>query len=504
MLLSPARRGLLLAALLILALPAAASASLVERQAPPPGPRVVNGTLATAGEYPAQGFLRFDADPGPGTSFFSCGGTLVGSRQFLTAAHCSVDSTETALPPGNFTVTLGEIDRSQFTPTLQHSVSAVDVHPDYSADTHQNDVTMLTLSAPVDLQPARVVEDGEQQLWAPGKLARVVGWGTTCSSGCGSSQILREADVPLVSDSSCGASTSYGSDFDPETMVCAGDPPGTALPRDTCQGDSGGPLYVPDFGSTPANPQFATAGVVSWGIGCANTSFPGIYTRIGEGALNDWTLERTPRAKFKLDHAATATQPVTLLGVATHPEGPTYFTTYKWDFDQDGQFDDATGKSVPGVIYPAAGRQIVGFEASKPEGDVARFYGAFDVAAPPATLPPAAATSTAPPGSLVPATVLRFATLKAPKSLRARAGRFSVKVSFNVGAPAGTAVVRVLLKGKKIGSGRVRVRPGRTSTAKVKLTKAGLRKLKRAKRLKVSLRITVGGKQTRKALTIKR
>ena len=62
--------------------------------------------------------------------------------------------------------------------------------------------------------------------------------------------------------------------FDPETMVCAGDPPGTAFPRDTCQGDSGGPLYVPDFGSTPADPIFATAGVVSWGFGCADTAVP--------------------------------------------------------------------------------------------------------------------------------------------------------------------------------------------------------------------------------------
>jgi hypothetical protein len=312
--------------------------------------------------------------------------------------------------------------------------------------------------------------------------------------------------VPLVSDASCGASTSYGSDFDPGTMVCAGDPPGTAFPRDTCQGDSGGPLYVPDFGSTPANPRFATAGVVSWGFGCADTRFPGIYTRIGEGALNHWTLARTPRAHFTLDHAAVATQAVTLVGTATHPQGPTYFTTYKWDFDQDGQFDDATGQSVPGLVYPAPGRQIVGFEASRPGGDVARFYGAFDVAAPPATTPPPATTSTAPPAGSgpPPPVVARFATLKSPRTLRVRKGRFSVKVSFDASAPAGTVVVRVLLKGRKIGSGRVKVKPGGTSSVKLRLTKAGLRKLKKAKRLKVSLRITVGGKQTKKALTIRR
>jgi hypothetical protein len=100
--------------------------------------------------------------------------------------------------------------------------------------------------------------------------------------------------------------------------------------------------------------------------------------------------------------------------------------------------------------------------------------------------------------------VARFATLKSPKSLRARKGRFNVRVAFDATAPAGTAVVNVLLKGRKIGSGRVKVKPGGTATAKVKLTKKGLRKLKKAKKLKVSLRITVGGKATKKALTLKR
>jgi secreted trypsin-like serine protease len=509
MLQSPARRLLLLAALLSFALPATASASFVERHAPPPkaSPRIVNGTEVTDNEkYPAQGRLLFDADPGPGQSVFACGGTLVGSRQFLTAAHCAVDSTETALPPQNFNVFLGEVDRNLHGDANRHFFSAVEVHPAYNADTHQNDVAMLTLSEPVAFAPARVVEDGEQELWDPGTLARVIGWGTT-SAGGSSSRFLREADVPMVSDATCGAIGSYGSDFDPETMVCAGDPPGTALPRDTCQGDSGGPLYVPDFGSTPADPIFATAGVVSWGIGCANPQFPGIYTRIGEGALNDWTLDRTPRASFDLDHAAVATQPVTLLAAATHPEGPTYFTTFKWDLDEDGQFDDAAGKSHS-ITFPAAGQRVVGVEASKADGDAARFYGAFDVAAAPVVTPPPAGGSTPPPSgggqTLPPPAVARLATFKSPKSLKARKGRFKVKVSFDATAPAGTATLTVLLKGKKIGSARVKVKPGGTSTAKVKLTKKGLRKLKKSKKLKVTLRITVGGKAITKALTIKR
>jgi len=510
MLQSPIRRLLFLAALLTFAIPASASASYVERHAPPPKkqPRIVNGTEVTDNtKYPAQGRLLFDADPGPGQQVFACGGTLVGSRQFLTAAHCAVDGDDEALPPGNFNVFLGEVDRNLHGDANRHFFAAAEVHAGYNAATHQNDVAMLTLDEPVAFEPARIVEDGEQELWAPGPLARVIGWGTT-SSGGSSSRFLRETDVPMVSDAACGSAGSYGADFDPETMVCAGDPPGTAFPRDTCQGDSGGPLYVPDFGSTPADPIYATAGVVSWGFGCADTQFPGIYTRIGEGALNDWTLDRTPRASFDLDHAAVAAQPVTLLSTSTHPEGPSGFTTFKWDLDQDGQFDDATGANIA-QTYPTPGQRVVGLEASKPGADVARFYGAFDVAAAPVVTPPQTGGGGTPlpsgGGQFPPVKeVARFATFKSPKSLKAKKGRFNVKVRFDATTPPGTATLTVLLKGKKIGSARVKIKPGKTATAKVKLTKSGVRKLKKAKKLKVSLRMTIAGKRTTKALTIKR
>jgi trypsin len=61
-------------------------------------------------------------------------------------------------------------------------------------------------------------------------------------------------------------------------MICAGVAGGG---KDACQGDSGGPLVA---GSQ-------LVGIVSWGVGCAEADYPGVYSNIAN--LKSFVTENT-------------------------------------------------------------------------------------------------------------------------------------------------------------------------------------------------------------------
>ncbi|MFG3658528.1 S1 family peptidase [Streptomyces sp. NPDC047706] len=241
------------AAALVAAVAAAAATALVASPAAVAAPQpIVGGTTTTTTAYP---FMMQITDASQDQF---CGGTLVSPTKVVTAAHCVVgESTGSVRVVGGRTYldgTNGTVSR----------VSKIWIHPSYSDVTNGDDVAVLTLSTSMPYTAAKYVSSSQTSVYAAGTTARVLGWGTTSQSGSSSDQ-LRTATVPTVSDSRCRGS--YGSDFVAGDMVCAGY---TSGGMDTCQGDSGGPLLIGGV----------LAGITSWGEGCAQAGYPGVYTRL--------------------------------------------------------------------------------------------------------------------------------------------------------------------------------------------------------------------------------
>ncbi|MDP9294834.1 MAG: trypsin-like serine protease, partial [Actinomycetota bacterium] len=438
-------RPLRLALLVILA-----TAVLAAPAAAKPPVRIVGGNAADPGEYPAQGYLQIEIGP----DFFACGGTLLSTRKFLTAAHCVVHD-GTPVAPDALLVVLGENTITQATVDQDeiYLVSAVEVHEHYGGEGGGNDVAMLTLTRDALLAPVPVVKVSESSLWAPGVNAIIVGWGTTSEGGNASDDLL-EAQVPMVSDQECIDDYAVQNvTIDPVTMVCAGD--GV---HDTCQGDSGGPLMV------PGTSQFILAGVVSFGIGCARAEFPGVYTRIGAPALNAWVRGRLYGVNFSSTPASpTAGQTVNFTSSGSGSNS-------NWDFNGDGVFD-ATGAAVSHA-FPTSGAFDVVLRATDPEGQPAERIKTVSVgAAAPPPPPPPPPTNTGIIAAPLPTTVVLvpLARIVVATSARVdRRGRFGIRINFSAFAPAGkTAVVTVRKGGSKLGSVNVKVKVGESVRAKV-------------------------------------
>lgn len=240
------------AALCTAAAAAAATALLCAPGAVAAPRPIVGGTTTTTTAYP---FMMQITDASQNQF---CGGTLVAANKVVTAAHCMVgETTSSVRVVGGRTYLNG-------TNGTVSKVGKIWINPGYTDATNGDDVAVLTLSTSMSYTPASYVASTNTGVYAAGTTARIVGWGTTSENG-GSSNQLRTATVPIVSDSSCRSS--YGSDYVASDMVCAGYTNGGT---DTCQGDSGGPLLIGGV----------LAGITSWGNGCAEVGYPGVYTRL--------------------------------------------------------------------------------------------------------------------------------------------------------------------------------------------------------------------------------
>ena len=271
-----------LTALTIAIAPAVAAPEPSARQGAEFSPRIINGGPIGVASAPWQVAL-VDATKADNYKAQFCGGSLLSSTTVATAAHCVP-----GLAPSAVQVLAGVGSLAESTTRI--GVSAIVSHPSYNAGTSENDVAILTLQTPVSLDGvsraaiALPPPGPSSTSWPPaGTSAFVSGWGNTSTSGSAYPTQLQGVTVRVLTDPSTAACGSYpdpvGNAYDATTMLCAAD---TDPARDSCQGDSGGPLAIERSGT------WTLAGVVSWGYGCANPAYPGVYARVT--TYRDWLL----------------------------------------------------------------------------------------------------------------------------------------------------------------------------------------------------------------------
>jgi secreted trypsin-like serine protease len=198
-----------------------------------------------------------------------CGGSVISPNWVMTAGHCVYGNTNS---PSSFKIKAGIFQQSSTSEPDEQivEIDQIILHPLYVSSTTSHDVALLKLKTPITfgshVQPVCLPQSDGNYL-SSGKSVTVTGWGTT-SQGGSISEKLRQVVVPCVDYTTCNKE--YSGDIMQDVMFCAG-----VGGKDSCQGDSGGPVV-----SKHSNGKWYQHGIVSWGNGCAQASYPGVYSKV--------------------------------------------------------------------------------------------------------------------------------------------------------------------------------------------------------------------------------
>ncbi|KAK8766771.1 hypothetical protein V5799_006444 [Amblyomma americanum] len=249
-----------------------------------PQTKVVGGKSASFGAWPWQVSVRR-------TSFFGfssthrCGGAILNKYWIATAGHCVDD-----LLLSQIRIRVGEYDFSSVLepyPYAERGAKKKVVHPKYNFFTYENDLALVRVDEPFEfmphIAPICLPPDNESDDLI-GRNATVTGWGRLSEGGVLPS-VLQEVKVPIVSNEKCKNMflAAGRHEYIPNIFMCAGFEEGG---RDSCQGDSGGPLQI-----QAKDGRWFLAGIISWGIGCAEPNLPGVCTRISR--FKEWIIKST-------------------------------------------------------------------------------------------------------------------------------------------------------------------------------------------------------------------
>ncbi|KAH8314859.1 hypothetical protein KR074_005373 [Drosophila pseudoananassae] len=213
------------------------------------------------------------------TTVFKCAGTLITSDFILTAAHC-ISNELVSVRFGEHNITSAEdcvlygAKRECLPPPVDIPVGEMIVHQNYSKENYQNDIALIRLKYPVQLNDFILpiclplypdVQVESQEMTSLG----VVGWGLMENGKL--SEVPLKAFLNRLPSTTCKNHNMSISD----TQICV-----SANGDDSCQGDSGGPLAYP--GTFNGKQRHVQAGIVSYGSAFCGRYPVAVYTDVSE------------------------------------------------------------------------------------------------------------------------------------------------------------------------------------------------------------------------------
>lgn len=219
-----------------------------------PVDKIIGGYECPPNSQPWQIYLTNDGERW-------CGASLINASWAVSAAHCNTVA-------NRLTVYLGK-QNIDVVETTEQRISAEKVfpHPEFKFPSLDNDIMLIKLKEPAVfnqyVQPIPLATSCSSE----GEQCLVSGWGYT---KVGLPSVLQCLDLAVLSRLDC--EHVYENKFT-QNMLCAGFIKGG---KGVCHGDSGSPLVCSG----------ELRGVVSWGKGCAEPGYPGVYVEVCR--YTDW------------------------------------------------------------------------------------------------------------------------------------------------------------------------------------------------------------------------